>query len=58
MHRSPKSDVKQERYKLGRLPVITLYDYGWEEWKGKILQAFPDHRDFATFLRTMLAKKR
>jgi transposase InsO family protein len=37
---------------------LPKYDYGWEEWKRKILQAFPDHRDFATSLRTMLAKKK
>jgi hypothetical protein len=37
---------------------LPKYDYGWEEWKRKILQAFPDHRDFATSLRTMLAKRK
>jgi hypothetical protein len=37
---------------------LPKYDYSWEEWKRKILQAFPDHRDFATSLRTMLAKKK
>lgn len=37
---------------------LPKYDYGWEAWKRKILQAFPDHRDFAISLRTMLARKK
>ncbi|KAJ8944264.1 hypothetical protein NQ314_009510 [Rhamnusium bicolor] len=37
---------------------LPKYDYSWGEWKQNILKAFPDNRDFAVALRTMLARKK
>lgn len=37
---------------------LTTYEYSWNEWKSLILRTFPDVKDFATLLRTMLNRKK
>lgn len=37
---------------------LTTYNYTWQEWKKLILTTFPDHYDFASMLKKLLARQK
>ncbi|KAJ8935218.1 hypothetical protein NQ318_012534 [Aromia moschata] len=37
---------------------LSDYDHSWEQWKQMIINAFPEHRDFPSTLKKMVARKK